>query len=93
MKLQVKEIEFILYLFPYAHKKFSCVEYKEFYAFICDRVNHWFTLLNIQDKRILELRYFYRYTLEQISTEIGYQNHSSINRSINKILVYIQQSE
>lgn len=106
MLLSQKEIECFLYLYPFA-KKNSCVNYSNlmkstyflnkqelqnrFNLYVINKVDSWLEILDKSEIKLIQLRYFQNYNLDQIAYKVNYSNHSAVIKRIHHILKKIEK--
>ncbi|MCR1961044.1 hypothetical protein CWE04_08065 [Thomasclavelia cocleata] len=57
-----------------------------YYSYIVDKVNLWIDNLLPDEKEVIMRRIFLKQTFDYISIQLGYANHSSVDRKYKKII-------
>ena len=62
-----------------------------FYRSIINKVNKWLDFLYIDEKELIEYRYFYDYSYAKIAIKLNYQSPSSVYKKEKVILKKIER--
>lgn len=79
MKLGIKEVELFLELYPFA-KNYIEDSDNMLESNIVKQVDHWLTMLELDEKEIIIQRCFHHKTFDHIAASLGYAYHSSAYR-------------